>query len=121
MNRDEGNTKKKSNQYCTPAYTPHQVARVILEFAREDPNISAKMISQIVKAKGLYFREPPPSHFRSLRQEIMCHLTTFRAVEMASMDDYIKRLPSGAIHHQRFRNAEGTNNSCETYYFSDEK
>lgn len=81
-----------SQQYCAPAYTAQQVARAILEETCNMPNINSKTIASIVKAKGIYHRQPPYTHYRAIRRELMRHLTTSRAVNMAALDGYTKIL-----------------------------
>lgn len=79
---------------CAAAYTPRQVARAVLEEASSEPNISAAKIAQLVKAKDIYRRQPPMSHFRSVRVEILKHMAASRSVDMAAMDGYADVLRS---------------------------
>ncbi|PXF41162.1 hypothetical protein BWQ96_09129 [Gracilariopsis chorda] len=81
-------TGPQTKSFCAPAYTPHQVARAILNEAACDPNISAKTIGALVRAKQIYRRQPPDSHYRSVRKEIMRHFNACRAVDMVGLEGY---------------------------------
>ncbi|PXF49623.1 hypothetical protein BWQ96_00501 [Gracilariopsis chorda] len=83
-----GISHARNAKQCTAAYTAHQVARTILENAAEDPKISVKSIASLVKAKGIYQRQPPYTHYRAIRRELQRHLTVSRAVGMAALDGY---------------------------------
>lgn len=84
--------KVRGTQYCAPAYTARQVARAILEEACDIPNINSWAIAAIVKAKRIYIRHPPYSHYRAIRRELMRHLATSRAVKMAALGGYTQLL-----------------------------
>lgn len=81
-------------KYCTPAYTPLQVSRAVLGEASSDPNITAAKIGCLVRAKQIYKRQPPDSHYRSVRLDILRHMTASRAVDMAALEGYAELLRS---------------------------
>lgn len=63
-----------------------------MSYIVHDPNMSAKKIAKLVKAKGLYRSQPSLTHFRSVRRDIMRYMTATRAVDMAAMHGYIDLL-----------------------------
>ena len=75
-----------------PAYTPFQIARAIQSEATSNPNILAKTIAALERAKKIYKRQPPDSHYRSVRVELLRHMDASRAVDMASMEGYAELL-----------------------------
>ena len=75
-----------------PAYTPLQVARPIQSEATSNPNISAKTIAALVRAMQIYKRQPPDSHYLSVRVELLRHMDASQAVDMASMEGYAELL-----------------------------
>ena len=77
---------------CASAYTPHQIARAILEHVQDDPNVPCKTIASAVRAKRLYLRQPPYSHYRSIRTVLLRHFTISRAVDMAILEGYADAL-----------------------------
>lgn len=74
----EVGSSRTRRSFCAPAYTPSQVARAILSEAASDPNISAKTIGSMVRAKQIYRRQPPDSHYRSVRLKIIRHMNASR-------------------------------------------
>ena len=68
------------------------MAGVILEETCNEPNINTRTIAAIVKAKGFYLRQPPCTHYRTIRRELLRHLCTPRAVSMAALDGYAQLL-----------------------------
>ena len=84
--------RRTEEQFCAPAYTAQQVARAVIEETCNEPNINTKTISAIVKAKGIYLRQPPVTHYRAIRRELLRHLCTSRAVNMAALDGYAQLL-----------------------------
>ena len=45
-----------------------------------------------MKAKGFCLRQPPYTHYRTIRRELLRHLFTSRAVNMAALDGYAQLL-----------------------------
>lgn len=91
-----------SPRRCYSAYTPHQIARAIMVEAAEDPNLRSRAIIALVKAKEIYRRQLPLSHYRSVRKEILRHMDASRAVEMAATDGYISVIKSVSHSVQTF-------------------
>lgn len=77
---------------CAPAYTAQQVSRLLRSEAAHDPNITSRMISELVKAKNVYRRQPPLSHFRAIKLELNRHVSICRHVDMAALDGYASLL-----------------------------
>lgn len=78
--------------FCYPAYTPTQIARCVLGDVSEDPNVTTRMISNLVSAQGIYNRQPSINHFRKVRQEVMHMLSASRAVDMAALQGFAELL-----------------------------
>lgn len=89
LGRTKPDVGKKS---LLTAYTPLQVARVIMSETKSNPNISARTIWSIVMAKQIYKRQPPDSHYRSVRIEFLRHMNASRAVDMDILEGYAELL-----------------------------
>ena len=54
--------------------------------------LNSKSIASLVRAKQIYKRDPPKSHYRAIRREILRIMSAGRAVQMAAMEGYMKLL-----------------------------
>ena len=86
------NCDTSASKLCSPSYTVRQVARAIISEATETETLNSKTIRALVRAKEIYKREPPVSHYRAIRREIPRILSAGRAVQMAAMEGYMKLL-----------------------------
>lgn len=73
---------------CAAAYTAEQVARLLKSEIAQNPNITAKHIAGIVKAKGIYTRQPPPYHYRAVLKVLRSEMAKSRAIQMAAMEGF---------------------------------
>ena len=69
-------SNSRSEERCAPAYSAQQVARCILEEAAKEPNVNRKTSAALVKEKYIYRRQPPFTHYRTIRKELFRHLPT---------------------------------------------
>lgn len=79
-------------KFCSSAYTANQVVRALLDDICKDSDMKSSQIASLVKAKGLYRREPPFRHYRSVRRELLRYISAYRAVNMAALEGYISQL-----------------------------
>lgn len=86
------NQHRNHNNACAPAHTAQQVARCISEKASNEPNIKSKTIAALVRSKGIYRRQPPYTHYRTIRKELIRHLSISRTVNMSSFEGYAQLL-----------------------------
>lgn len=75
-----GTTNSSTAKYCAPEYTPLQVYRATIHEACPDPNITSRGIGELVRAKEIYRLQPPVSHYRSVRLQILRHMESSLAV-----------------------------------------
>lgn len=60
----------KISLQCTASYTQHQVARTLVEEMALDPYMPTRRVQELVKAKGIFQRQPSYHHFRAIRVEL---------------------------------------------------
>lgn len=86
------NDRTSTTKYCTPAYTARQVARLVVPELKNNPKLSTATIAAIVRAKGIYARQPSPRHYRAIRQIVMSLREKQREVDMASLSGFAQLL-----------------------------
>lgn len=76
---------REDRKYCTPVYTAEQVSRALGGLFAADPKRSARLLAEIIPLKQIYTLQPPSSHFRQIRYELLLKMSANRAVEMSAM------------------------------------
>lgn len=91
---DDSNDNTSGRSVCVAAYTAPQIARLLLcdGAGYFDSTLTAKCISDLVRAKELYSRHPPLRHFRAVKKVMEDMLLQNRAEDMAGMRGYMSLL-----------------------------
>lgn len=80
--------QKLENKLCLFAYSAGKILRFIITKAENEPDITTRMISDILNIKKVYRRSKPPSHYSIIRRKLCRHMKTSFAVEMVALDGF---------------------------------
>lgn len=73
------------SEYCSTAYSSDQVALAIVGDTYNDLNISSKTVEALINSKGIYQRQPCPTHYHTVRFQFQRRIYTNREVDMAAL------------------------------------
>jgi hypothetical protein len=77
---------------CKSPYLARQAMAAVLEAAAEDPNLSTQRIRSVIMSKGLLLRAPSSRFFGSVQKCLKVSKGASRAVDMATLEPYVKLL-----------------------------